>query len=542
METKNKISIIAVFILILITSVLLYYWWVDQNGEREPSAVLDVDHKSFTIYEGNCISICLSFKSKENYPIATDVEWEITAAGDTGKITYPPGINVSATNLSGMLSAVYHAPDDVDVMNHTVKIVARTAWQGEKYTAEINGTVQPILHKTRLSLSCSRKKMIAGETAIIKATLMGYVNQKWQPMANKTIEWAFFGKENNTATLKKLGERKSVTNYAGKSEIPFFLSDANDTMNIICSAKFEQNLSGDVDYTECSRLTNVTVVPEKPGDFPVVLIHGWIVSSTDWLLNYTWWNLTQKLEQRGFKILDFDISKPGIQYLTYDPDWKDRHIPWIAARVNDEIEKALVLNGYSPNQTIDIVAHSMGGLVSRFTAEHGGADVDYWNDSWMPGDEGCPWYGDGDPDINIGGEQIDDLIVVGTPCHGVPPGINSSILKIIGYLYFPWWIGQVPDMIYNSKFLEAMGYRGTDMVDYYAVGGDIGFIFGMPMDFDGDGTAHTSDGLCPTESSYLEGKPLYIVEGKAWPNGNADHVSLTAINDDVHEYIISKLV
>ena len=96
-------------------------------------------------------------------------------------------------------------------------------------------------------------------------------------------------------------------------------------------------------------------------------------------------------------------------------------------------------------------------------------------------------------------------------------------------------------MIYHSKFLEAMGYNGTDIVDYYGVGGDIGFIAGVPVDFDGDGITHTSDGLVPAESPYLNGRPLYIVDGKAWPAGDCDHISEIAINQDVHDYIIEHL-
>ncbi len=537
---KNRVIIILLLIATLVLSMLVYNWTEGKHNEEKPSAVLEVQPKNFTIYEGESIPIHLVFRDRKGNPISSDIEWQISAAGDTGRITYPPDINTSATNASGMLSVIYHAPNDVDVMNLTVKIEAKASMDGNEYIADVNGTVKPVLHDTSLLISSTRKKMIAGETCHIKATLMGYTGQKWHPLENKTVKFTFFEEENGSS-IRKLSEKEGKTNFIGRTEVPFFLSDVNSTANIICSAKFEQNLSGDTDYKGCMGGTNLTLVPEKPGDFPVVLIHGWIGSTSNWLLNYTWWNLSHELEAKGFKLLDFDVSKPGIQFLEYEPGWQDHHIPWIAAKVSQKIERALVWNGYPPNQTIDIVAHSMGGLVARFMAEHGGADVDYWNDSWMPGDAGYPWYGDGDPDVEISGEQIDDLIAVGTPCHGVPPGINSSIQKVIGYLYFPSWIGQVPDMIYHSKFLDAMGYNASDLVDYYGVGGDIGFIAGMPMDFDGDGIAHTSDGLVPAESPYLNGRPLYIVEGKAWPAGDCDHISEIAINQDVHDYIIEHL-
>ncbi|MGC9309039.1 MAG: esterase/lipase family protein, partial [Thermoplasmatota archaeon] len=300
------------------------------------------------------------------------------------------------------------------------------------------------------------------------------------------------------------------------------------------------NLTGDRDYTGCTGMHSITVRPETPGMYPVVLIHGWFGSMTHKLIQ-TWSNITEKLQRHGFTILDFDTTRPGIQYLRYKPGWADHHISWMAGKVNDAIKEALVENGYSPNQTIDIVTHSMGGLVARFLAEQVDADVDKWNNSWQPGDQGTPWYGDGDPDISIGGRQIDDLFMVGTMNHGTPPNLNETFLKRLDYIPLPWWTCQMQDMVYQSKFLEALGYQGCDIVDYYAIGSDIGFRIGEPKDFDGDGVAHTTDGLVPTESPYLEGAPLYIVTGEARPNGDADHNSQIAINDEIHQYIIRHL-
>ncbi len=508
------------------------------NGEvsEEINASLEIFPSTFSIYEGNSVNFSIHFEGENEVPIIAAIEWEVIASGDTGEISSP-----QKTDTFGKLSAIYYAPHDVDVMNQSVTITAKAVWKGKTFTANVGGSVHPFLHETTISVSSTKKKMIAGETTPIKAKILCFVNGKWQPLANKTIQWTFFGKEEEVSGYKKLGEKKGKTSKQGVSETLFFLSDTPENVTVIATAQFETNLSEDIDYMECSNSFYLSVVPEKPGDFPIMLIHGWTGSITDWLLNITWWNITKKLQQYGYKILDFDVSKPGIQYLTYEPTWEEHHIPWIAAQASRKIRDALVSNGYPQNQTIDVIAHSMGGLVTRFMAEHGGADVDFWNESWKPGDEGYPWYGDGDEDVYITGEQIDDIFLIGTPCHGVPPGIDESILSIIGYLYFPWWIGQVPDMIYHSKFLEAMGYKGSDVVDYHAIGGDIDFILGNPVDFDGDGINHTSDGLCPTESPYLEGKPLLIIEGEAWPKGDADHMSLIVTNNKVHEYILEHL-
>ena len=513
---------------IAILSFIFVYSFKKENEQE--TIIISIYPENFSIEEGKSMEIILSV-SKNGEPYETNVSWSVKASGDTGRVE-----NGSFTDIYGKAKARYVAPKDVDEMEHGVEIIASVKIDGKEWKAYANATVYPRLYETELYLESNRREMIAGETCIFKAYLVAK-EQQWHPLENATIIWKFYA--NGILFM----EKKSETDENGITEMPLFYSNAIENTSIVAMAKFERNLSGEKDYEGSAADKSISVIPERPGDFPIVLIHGWSGSISNALINYTWWNLTKKLEARGFKVLDFDVTKPGIQWLTYEPDWfEEHHIPWVAARVCEKIRDALVLNGYSPNQTIDIVAHSMGGLVARFMAEHYMADVDYWNKSWNG--KGYPWYGDGYPDITIGPFQIDDLIVVGTPCHGVPPNINVSLLReIIKCAYLPWWMGPVPDMIYNSPFLQAMGYEGTDLVDYYAVGGDIGFIIGdYPRDFDGDGIPHTSDGLCPTESPYLEGKPLYILEGSAWPLGKEDHISLIAINEKVHEYIIQHLI
>lgn len=526
MAMKKIIAII--FLIIFILSAILAYNWIKETRVEKIKINMEIYPKKFYMKESESQELTLKIK-KDDTPLTIAINWTIEASGDTGKLIFQ---NTSITDEKGILKAIYYAPDDVDKMKYKVRILAKLRIGNKEYKAMAEAIIHPKLYNTSMALECDRSKIIAGETLFLKASLFAYM-EKLKAIENATILLKFY------KDGKKFMEDSMRTDSRGVAEYPFFLSNVEKAVKIKVIAEFKRNLLGDIDYGGCSANISFEVMPEKPGDFPVVLIHGWIGSINEALLNFTWWNLTEKLVENGYKVLDFNPIKPGIQWLTYEPEWKEHHIPWIAARVCEEIKKALIFNGYSPNQTIDIVAHSMGGLIARFMAEHYLADVDYWNKDWNG--TGYPWYGDGDADITIGAYQIDDLIVVGTPCHGVPPNINEDILKdIIKYAYFPWWIAQVPDMIYNSPFLQAMGYKGTDLVDYYAVGGDIGI--GEAVDFDGDGIAHRSDGLCPTESPYLEGKPLYILEGKAMPFGEEDHMSLIATNEKVHEYILQHLI
>ncbi|MCD6572846.1 MAG: hypothetical protein J7K95_01965 [Thermoplasmata archaeon] len=532
MGIKGKILVIFIVLLIFAISIIA----ISNTHKKEEEKIkleLIAQPPDFEIEEGQNITIKVK-ALKNGIPIETKIEWDVKSNGNTGQLIMP---FPSETNESGYLTVKYIAPSDVNEMVHKVKIIAKFIYEGQEAKALINGSICPKLYETKIIISCDKKKMIAGETCHFKASI-AYYDRIWIPLRNATIQWQFF--INGT----KIREENTRSDENGFCLLPFFYSNAEKNLSIYAVAKYKTNLNGSMDFNGSeSNVVKIKIIPEKPGDFPVVLIHGWVGSSSQTLINFTWYNLTQKLLQHGFKLLDFDVVKPGIQWLEYEPGWENHHIPWIAAKVSQEIRKALVLNGYPPNQTIDVVAHSMGGLIARFMAEHYMADVDYWNDSWIRGSEGTPWYGDGDGDVVIGPEQIDDLIAVGTPCHGVPPNINESLLQIINYAKFPWWIGQVPDMIYGSPFLKAMGYKSSPLVDYYGVGGDIGWIFGgVPKDFDGDGIPHYSDGLCPTESPYLEGRPLYILTGKAWPYGKEDHMSLIGINDKVHEYILKHLI
>jgi len=518
--------IFLLFLIILLIIVVASFGVKEKSGENKVE--IRINPQNFSIMENESREIEVMVEVN-GIPYMAEVNWILNSTGDTGEVVMK---NNASTNASGRIAAIYYAPSDVDEEEHHVDIVAKVKVEGKIYVTTCHVTVLPDIHQTMIEVKCNRKNMIAGETAWVTARAYIFMG-KWIPLAGVPLKWSY-----------DEGEKEGMvkTDNLGMAKIPVFYSNAERNITLTINIRMKENLSGDIDYSASNASISINITPEKPGDFPVVLIHGWIGSTSNALINYTWYNLTQKLVEKGFKVLDFDTTKPGIQWLTYQPSWlKEHHISWVAARVSEMIQQALILNGYPPNQTIDIVAHSMGGLVARFMAEHYMADVDYWNRSWDG--SGYPWYGDGDPDVLIGPYQIDDLIAVATPCHGVPPSVNESFLRsIIKYAYFPWWMAQVPDMIYHSPFLETMGYNSSSLVDYYAVGGDIGVILGEAMDFDGDGIAHYSDGLVPAESPYLNGRPLYILEGKAWPLGEEDHISIIAINEKVHDYILHHLI
>lgn len=513
--------------------IIATMYGLHQEEPEEITVEMSLSPSSFSIQENSSVALTLQLMVNGE-PRRAPIIWSVRSNGTTGGILSK---NNSFTDESGRLIVVYYAPEDIDTLEQQVEIVAAARIDDITHEATARATVHPVLYRTMITVEKERNAIISGEVNVLRAQLYADQNHGWLPLGNAPVVWHFFIGD------AEILERESTTDSRGIATLPFFYSNMDVHATVRAEAVYEQNLSGERDYDGCAANVSFDMVPETPGDFPVVLIHGWSGSISDALINYTWWNLTKKLQAHNFTVLDFDVTKPGIQWLTYEPEWfEEHHIPWIAARVCEYIQEALVLNGYPPTQTIDIVAHSMGGLVSRFMAEQYGADTDYWNKNWNG--TGNPWYGDGDADITLGPFQIDDLIAVGTPCHGVPPNINESFLrKIIKYAYFPWWSGQVADMIYGAPFLSVMGYRGTDLVDYYGVGGDIGIIFGdTPVDFDGDGVPHYSDGLVPAESPYLEGRPFLLLEGKAWPLGKEDHISIIAINDQVHEYIIEHLI
>jgi pimeloyl-ACP methyl ester carboxylesterase len=238
--------------------------------------------------------------------------------------------------------------------------------------------------------------------------------------------------------------------------------------------------------------------PAKAGtaNYPVVLIPGWHGSAS------TFDEMIPKLQAQGLTVLDFDAATPGVQAMSYAPTAAGQHISYVAGKiVQQQIKAALTANGYDPiNQKIDIVAHSMGGLVARFLIEKPGADVDYWSSS-------TGWYGDGVADVDTNwASRVDDLVMLGTPNHGTWEGWIPGNIGGFGN-----WNATGGDMAPNSKFLQLMGYSEPSGEYYTTIGGDPTYLQFFSYDYNGDGIYHGFDGVVPAESPFLTGSVQSLV-------------------------------
>lgn len=181
--------------------------------------------------------------------------------------------------------------------------------------------------------------------------------------------------------------------------------------------------------------------------------------------------LTSDLAAAGTPVLDFDPDAPGSQPLVYQPASSQQHIPDLAvSTVAPAIRAALARAGYDPRtQVVDVVAHSMGGLLMRYLVEH---PVGRWD------------------------QRVDDLVMVATPNHG------SDVI---------WWetrLGNGPfksvgaDMKPGSAFLDSLGTTEPPGQTYTAIGGD---PWGLRWYRFGH---HGFDDQVPTESPFMTGAAL----------------------------------
>lgn len=225
------------------------------------------------------------------------------------------------------------------------------------------------------------------------------------------------------------------------------------------------------------------------GNYPILLVHGWTSEGA------TFDEMIPKLQAQGLTVLDCDTTKAGTQAMSYAPTGSGQHIPYIVGKVvQPKVNQCLTDNGYSTSQKIDVVGHSMGGVVSRFLVEKGGADVDYWSNS-------TGWYGDGIADVDTKWKtQVDDLVMLGTPNHGaVVPWVPSSLPEFFN------WQPSGTDMVQSALFLQLMGYTEPAGEYYSCLGGDPWYLQAPKYDYDGDGVGHGWDGIVPAESPFLTG-------------------------------------
>ncbi|MCW2678792.1 MAG: lipase class 2 [Frankiales bacterium] len=228
------------------------------------------------------------------------------------------------------------------------------------------------------------------------------------------------------------------------------------------------------------------------GTYPVVLVHGWTGQGSSWN------SMIPKLQAQGMTVLDFDPNLAGTQAMSYAPS-SGQHVPLLAKQVQGKIQTALANNGYPATQKVDIVAHSMGGLVSRFLVEKPGADVDSWTSTG--------WSGDGVADIRTDwASRVDDLIMLGTPNHGTWEAWVPGTIGAFGA-----WNASGGDMKPNSVFLQKMGYAEKAGEYYTAIGGDPAYGQFLRYDYTGDGVKHGFDGVVPAESPALTGADVSYV-------------------------------
>lgn len=226
--------------------------------------------------------------------------------------------------------------------------------------------------------------------------------------------------------------------------------------------------------------------------YPIVLIHGWTGSGTSFT------SMIPKLQAQGFTVLDMNSTTAGTQALSYVPV-SGQHIPALAKQVQDKIQAALTANGYPATQPVDIVAHSMGGLVARFLIEHPGADVDSFDSTG--------WHGDGVADIRTDwASRVDDLVMLGTPNHGTWEGWVPGTLGGFGV-----WNASGGDMKPGSTFLTKTGTAEPAGETYSAIGGDPTYGQFLKYDYTGDGIKHGFDGVVPAESPFVTGANFDLV-------------------------------
>jgi pimeloyl-ACP methyl ester carboxylesterase len=113
--------------------------------------------------------------------------------------------------------------------------------------------------------------------------------------------------------------------------------------------------------------------------------------------------IIQALEDTGgYHLGDIDDPKPGDNAFVYVYDWR-RDNAESAAGLARAIERIRTRMG-EPELRFDLIAHSMGGLVSLYYLMYGGADVL----SSDPPTE-VPW---------AGASSLDRVVLLGTPVHG----------------------------------------------------------------------------------------------------------------------------
>ncbi len=197
----------------------------------------------------------------------------------------------------------------------------------------------------------------------------------------------------------------------------------------------------------------------------VVMIPGWHGDGSIFKV------MIPVLEKAGLQVIDFDDSTPGTQAISHDASAPPGNldIPALADQVEEMIKAKT-----NPGEVINIVAHSMGGLIARYMIEKGPSDPNI-DDDWAA--------------------RVDQLIMLGTPNHGTWEAYIGQLSPLFGD-----WAASAAQMIPGSSFLESLGYSEPAGERYITVGGDPWYLPGF-------------DGVVPTDSPKLNGAEHYVVNG-----------------------------
>ncbi|MBI3449767.1 MAG: hypothetical protein HY049_12730 [Acidobacteria bacterium] len=112
----------------------------------------------------------------------------------------------------------------------------------------------------------------------------------------------------------------------------------------------------------------------------------------------------------GFVPGDIHDPRPGADLYAFDYDWR-RDVPETAAALGAAIDRVLSARG-DPGGKVDLVAHSLGGLVARYYVRHGGRDV-------LAGEPSAPTF--------AGAPHVGTVILLGTPNGGTLDALRSLL-------------------------------------------------------------------------------------------------------------------
>ena len=164
----------------------------------------------------------------------------------------------------------------------------------------------------------------------------------------------------------------------------------------------------------------------------VLLVHGF-----HYLSNY---NLAELWESMSRILVDSGLNVYVSNYAGRKKTWKD--IRYYAAQLADEIDAIKTLENA---EQVDIVAHSMGGLVAR---------------AYIESEDFAPYIGtDGYPDYGISyRNDVRKLVILGSPNHGASLANWARWLRVTVESLTSKAVKSVRQMEIGSDFLSILNY------------------------------------------------------------------------------------